>query len=283
MTDKNWRDRLQQDLDAAPEQFARLIETIGLLRHPQQGCPWDLKQDHESLRHYMLEEAYEAVEAMGSNDYGHLREELGDVLLQVVLNSQILRDGGEEGITSVITELVDKMIRRHPHVFKADSHGIESAEDVKRAWNEIKKTEKGTSGVVGDVFAEVKKQPFPSLLMAYKIGKKAESIKFDWSCVEDVWQQFLSEVKELEDEIQIHSNRERIFQELGDVFFSLAQLCRHLGFDPEVAASSGNQKFLRRFGTMEQIADQKGVLVDGLSQSELEELWQEAKKSEQGC
>ena len=272
----SWQENLEKDLRTSPEAFKDLVKVIAKLRHPENGCPWDLKQDHKSLRRFMLEEAYEAAEAMGGSDRDHLREELGDVLLQVVLNSQVLADEGEDGITEVIKGITEKMVRRHPHVFSEDFKEVD-VEEVKRNWSAIKASEKVEGGESVSIFHREKKTPFPALMQAYKIGKRAHEIKFDWDGVEPVWEQFLSEVKELEDEILSGVSKERILDEMGDVFFSLAQVCRHLNIDPEVAAMGGNLKFLSRFELMESLAKEEGLDIVGMAVDQMEGLWQQAK------
>ncbi|SME88595.1 nucleoside triphosphate pyrophosphohydrolase [Pseudobacteriovorax antillogorgiicola] len=271
---QEWQDRLGEDLSQAPDHFKKLIEVIAKLRHPQDGCPWDLKQDHRSLRRFMIEEAYEAAEAMAGDDFDHLREELGDVLLQVVLNSQLLRDSGEEGITSVIESITDKMVRRHPHVFD-ESSGKLTEDEVKANWQKIKSEEKPDS--VEHTFANEEKETFPALMQAYKIGKRAEKVRFDWADAEQVWQQLSSELEELRIEID-RGNQQAIVDEMGDVFFSLAQLCRHLKVDPEVAASQGNQKFLRRFRVIDGLVQAQGKSLSDLDLEEMEEFWKRAKQ-----
>lgn len=278
-----WKENLERDLRKGPEAFKELIEVVARLRQPEHGCPWDLEQDHKSLRRFMLEEAYEAAEAMGGNDSKHLQEELGDVLLQVVLNSQLISDSGGDGITAVIQEIKNKMVRRHPHVFTEDMKGL-SIKEVKDNWSRIKSEEKPGQGLDKGLFHKEKKSPFPSLMQAYKIGKKAEKVKFDWDDVSQVWGQFLSEVKELEDEITAKvRDPEKVMDELGDVFFSLSQVSRHLGIDPEVAALGGNQKFLRRFDALEQILKDKSLDLQTLTVEDLQELWLEVKAKEKAA
>ena len=273
----SWSESLENVLETSPEELGELVKVVAQLRHPTDGCPWDLKQDHKSLRRYMLEEAYEAADAMGGDDTKAIVDELGDVLLQVVLNGQLLSDSGRGSLTEIIAGIRKKMVRRHPHVF--EDMGDLSEEEIKKNWQRIKAKE-SVEESKERVFQKVQKERFPSLLQAYKIGKRAEEIAFDWGSPLEVWDQFYSEVKELEHEVRNSGDEEKVLDEIGDVFFSLSQLCRHLKIDPEVAASRGNQKFLNRFKVLEDIAEERGLDVFSLGTSELENLWKDAKKME---
>lgn len=274
----SWNDKTKARAAEAGKRFADFVETIARLRHPKTGCPWDLKQTHESLRRYMLEEAYEASEAMGSGDERHMAEELGDVLLQVVLNAQLGDDHGRWSIEDVIEGIDSKMKRRHPHVFDADNVKAGSAEEVLQQWSAIKAKEKGAAKRLFDE----EKSVFPSLQQAYRIGEKAEKIAFDWDNVADVFAQLESEMAELKAEM-VKRPREpaALRAELGDVFFTLAQLCRHLGLDPETVAQDGNRKFLKRFAQVEDLAQARGLDLVKASTAEKERLWQEAKRLQQ--
>jgi MazG family protein len=226
----------------------------------------------------MLEEAYEAAEAMFGTDEAHLLEELGDVLLQVVLNAQLAHDKGQGDIRDVTGSINSKMIRRHPHVFgDLAGQGIDQAE-IKSNWERIKAREKALKQHKVGYFADCAKV-IPALTQAYKIGKRAHTIHFDWDSPADVLKQCQAELKELEQEMS-GADRERLHDELGDVFFSLAQLSRHLGVDPEVAAQQGNMKFLRRFAAMEGLCRLRNLEATQLTREELESLWQEAKSQE---
>lgn len=267
-------------LDQVGEDFKKLVTTIARLRHPRYGCPWDLEQTHASLRRYMLEEAYEACEAMGRSDHQALTGELGDVLLQVVLNARLGQDAGQFHIGDVIRTLDEKMIRRHPHVFNPDAGGgdPETAGEVRQRWEEIKATEKAAAPVgKAGLFAGVSRPGFPAADVAVRIGKRAAAINFDWGNAGQVLQQLRSEIEELAGELQAPVNREALADELGDVYFTLAQLCRHLSMDPEVVALQGNHKFLDRFRQVEDLAAQKSIDPAHASQEQLETLWKEAK------
>ena len=288
----NENSSLDNKLEQAVNAFGEFIQTVAMLRHPQAGCPWDLKQDHQSLRRFMIEEAYEASDAMDTENTALLVEELGDVLLQVVLNAQVGVDRGEFSIVDVIERINKKMVFRHPHVFAgcdplAVSPIQEPTEQEEkghwRQWEHLKAVEKKRGAVGGQVrsilFSEAYGM-FPATIQAAKIGRLAERIDFDWKNPTEVLAQLKSELLELQQELQADNADERqksIREELGDVFFTLAQLCRHLGHDPEVVAADGNRKFLNRFKVVEEIAEQKGIDLKKAGMEEKEALWQEAK------
>ncbi len=281
-----WAAEVEQRAESAGESMKRLVKTIAALRQPQTGCPWDLQQDHRSLRRFMLEEAYEAAEAMLAGHSPELIDELGDVLLQVVLNAQLVSERHEGGIVEVINGLDTKMRRRHPHVFNPQTGVTLEPFQVKEAWEDIKKAERIANASAEQprrtsstsTFASEEKI-VPALTQAYKIGKKAKSIQFDWREAAEVLEQVRAELGELETEIKL-SQKEKIERELGDVFFTLAQLSRHLGFEPEAVAQLGNIKFLKRFERVEALAKAEGHPVKKVSQAELERLWQDAKQDE---
>lgn len=274
------------DSTKAAEAFKSLCETIAALRHPETGCPWDLEQTHETLRKYMIEEAYEAVEVMHPVDHKKLCDELGDVLLQVVLNSQLATDSNFFTITEVVKGLDSKMRRRHPHVFGEDATGVKSDQaDIKRRWEEIKSEEKEKTKTTQKkgIFSEIQPGKIsPSIATGVAIGKLAKKINFDWSNPLEVLGQLKSEIQELEVEMRdpSPSAKKRVYSELGDVFFSLAQLSRHLDIDPEICGQDGNRKFLKRFATLESLALKQGIEPSEATQETLERLWQEAKKLE---
>ena len=252
----------------AKEAFGRLCETIAALRHPTTGCPWDLEQTHASLRRYMIEEAYEAADVMDPARPDKMREELGDVLLQVVLNSQLALDAGTFNISDVISGLDAKMRRRHPHVFgESESNYTPQHQDkskIRAKWEEIKSKENAASGEAkSGVFASIKAgQVTPASRHAVAIGKIARRIAFDWSDPQEVLRQVESEIAELRHEIINSKNPAKIHEEMGDVFFSLGQLCRHLEIDPEICAIDGNKKFLTRFESLERLAIDEGIDIE---------------------
>lgn len=283
ITAKNW--------ETTEIAFSQLCQTIASLRHPVTGCPWDLEQTHATLRRYMLEEAYEAAEVMDPADPALLKDELGDVLLQVVLNAQLAADAGTFTIQDVIEGLDAKMRRRHPHVFGVDGNpnDLHSRDrgKIKEMWQEVKAKENPAKNkTAGGAFSQLKAGTVtPALNLTVAIGKIARKIAFDWNTPLEVFDQLQSEVKELQHELvankgAVNDNKNKIAEELSDVFFSLGQLCRHLDIDPEVCAMDGNKKFLKRFQSLETIARSEGVDVSTAGTPKLEDLWKRAKDLE---
>lgn len=262
------------DLKKAQKKFADLCVTIAWLRDPKSGCPWDLKQSYKTLRRYMIEEAYEAAEAMAAGDAAELCGELGDVLLQVVLNSQIAKDKKHFDISDVIDAINTKMRRRHPHVFA----GADSVN-----WNAIKADEareKGKKPKKKGVFADAEKK-HPATAQAFKIGKLAADVKFDWDNAKQVLAQVRDEVEEMTVELERKRvNHAKVAEEIGDVYFSLAQLCRHLELDPETVSVDANRKFLRRFSALEKLAAKDELDVKDATRDQLEALWKRVKAKE---
>ena len=268
------------DFKAAAAAFAGFCETIAKLRDPVEGCPWDLQQTHDSLRRYMIEEAYEAAREMSGADVdaSHSRrlcEELGDVLLQVVLNAQVAADRRGFEIADVITAIDSKMRRRHPHVFGSEEDRQNRAmTSIKSNWEAIKSEEKKNRANADGFFSGI--TGYPATIEAYEIGKRAAKIKFDWNSPAEVLAKLLSEVEEMKDEWE-SGDRAALMAELGDVYFSLAQFSRHIGVDPEVIALDGNRKFLARFAEVEALAKKRGIKIPESDQATLEALWEEAK------
>jgi len=248
--------------------FKRFLEVIAKLRDPDGGCPWDLKQTHDSIRPYLLEEAYELLEAIEAGDDKELTTELGDVLLQVALHAQIAADRDAFSITEVVTTVTEKMIRRHPHVFGETQ--VKDAEEVLKNWEQIKQDEKQKqeSSVLDGV-----PKAMPALIRASRIGHKASKWNFDWDNAEGVLAKLKEELKELEEELQ-SGDHQRMEAELGDLLFAASQLARRLELSPEDALHRATERFSSRFRQMERI--QPGPW-DELEEAELEALWQRAK------
>lgn len=256
--------------------FDEMVAVMHRLRHE---CPWDKEQTLTTLRKYLIEEAYECLAAM--NDYldspteanlANLVEELGDVQLQVLFQAELLTEITQTpALERLLLQLKEKLIRRHPHVFKpAEADPKRSAVEVYQQWNEIKASEKPK---VASLLGEIPKD-FTALMRAQKLGDKAKKIKFDWNHKEEVWKQVLSEQAELE-KAQTASEKE---EELGDLLFSLVQWARHEGIDAETALAKANQKFERRCEVMFSEATKTGVPFTDLSLKQMEDLWQRAKK-----
>lgn len=269
----------QQGTSCAPlagETFAAFVDTIAVLRAPN-GCPWDREQTHESIARNMIEEAYEAVDAIEQRDTTHLREELGDVLLQVVLQSQIAADAGEFTVADVCRDVNAKMIRRHPHVFGETAAG--SAEDVLSIWDNVKLAEKSAAdaqteepeGLLDSVPAS-----FPALLQAYKISRKAVAAGFEWDTVEDVWAKVEEEIAEFKQACRSDDAQAKEL-EFGDVLFSLVNVARKEGIDAETALRATCRKFRERWAFMEGAAWGQGKRIEELDMDEMQQLWGQAK------
>lgn len=269
----------QQGTSCAPlagETFAAFVDTIAALRAPN-GCPWDREQTHESIARNMIEEAYEAVDAIEQHDATHLREELGDVLLQVVLQSQIAADAGEFTVADVCRDVNAKMIRRHPHVFGEAAAG--SAEDVLSIWDNVKLAEKSAAdaqteepeGLLDSVPAS-----FPALLQAYKISRKAVAAGFEWDTVEDVWAKVEEEIAEFKQACRSDDVQAKEL-EFGDVLFSLVNVARKEGIDGETALRATCRKFRERWAFMEGAAWGQGKRIEELDMDEMQQLWDRAK------
>lgn len=239
--------------------ISKLLAVVRALRHPETGCPWDLKQTHETLRPYLLEEAYEAIEAIhylsdfpNETAQGALCEELGDVLLQVALHAQIAKDNGHYDFEKVAQGIADKLIRRHPHVF--GDVNVESAEEVTANWAEIKKQEKAQQSgqVATSLLSKINRQQ-PALLQALDTSKKAVAVGFEWPSFESLWQCVMSEYEEFlaETKAKEADQQKRLEEEFGDILFASVNLARHFKINPEVALIKATQKFTRRFQAME--------------------------------
>ena len=251
--------------------FEDLVKVMEKLRSPQ-GCPWDRKQTHESLLPYLLEEVYEVIDAVKKGDDEELKEELGDLLLQVVFHSQIAKERGAFSIENVVHSITEKLIRRHPHVF-GDRDDIKSAEDVNREWEKLKESEgKRKESVLDGIPASA-----PALERAYKLQKRAEKVGFDWRGFDGIKEKLLEELQEIEAELR-KGDRKKLEEEVGDLLFMAVNLARFLGVHPEVALRQANAKFERRFRFMEEAAKREGKELQELPLEEQEALWQKAKK-----
>lgn len=265
-------------LSDAREEFQELVETIWRLRQPD-GCPWDREQTHTSIAKNMIEEAYEAVDCMEAGDMAHLREELGDVLMQVVLHAQIAADAGEFTCADVARDINEKLIRRHPHVFGEAT--VTDAKDVLDIWDQVKLAERSAKGEaasqIGDDpegLLEGVPRSLPALLQAQKISRKAAAVGFEWDSTEAVWEQVAEERIEFEAEPAGSPERE---MEFGDLLFSLVNVARREGIDAESALRASAGKFRSRWAKMEKIARDRGTALESLSTRELNALWEEVK------
>ncbi|SEU06468.1 tetrapyrrole methylase family protein / MazG family protein [Salinibacillus kushneri] len=255
-------------------QFNRLREVIAILRGPN-GCPWDRKQTHESLRPYLIEEAYEVIEAINEQDDEKVADELGDVLLQIMLHGQIGEDEGYFSVDDVIKNITDKMIRRHPHVF-GDFH-LNTSEEVVKTWDEIKKEEKG--GEVAKSIVDDIERSLPALLTAYELQKKTAKAGFDWENFETIFDKIKEEIEEFEQSIAKQTSTE-MEKEFGDILFSLVNLARHRNINPELALSRSNQIFKKRFQYIEKRTKEMGKTLETVTLEGMDQFWNEAKEYE---
>ena len=256
----------------------RLYEIIKILRV---GCPWDKVQTHESLRPCMLEEAYESADAIDNHDMVNLKEELGDVLLQVVFHSILGEEEGAFELRDVINEECDKMIRRHPHVFLQENanNTPKSIDKVLEKWENIKEKERGEEKTASRL-AKVPRA-LPALTRAYKVQKKAAEVGFDWDDVSEAFDKVREETSELTECCMAESaDRKVLEEELGDLLFSVVNVSRFLGIDPEASLDYTINKFIRRFTHIEDSALACGRALEDMSLSEMDELWNEAKDLE---
>jgi len=253
-------------------EFDKLLYIMDKLRGPE-GCPWDRKQDFYSLKPYIIEEAYEVVEALEEKDMELLKEELGDLLLQVIFQSQIGKEAGIFDINDVIKGITAKLIRRHPHVFGEEK--IETAQEVKKTWEEIKQKER-INTKEGSILDDVSKIQ-PALNQAYEIQEKAAEVGFDWDEIEDVILKVEEEIKELKEVI---NDREinKVEDELGDLLFAVVNLSRFKNINPEIALLRTINKFKKRFNYIEDTVKNNNEDIRQMSLEELDGYWNEAKE-----
>jgi MazG family protein len=260
-------------------EFTRLVEIVATLRSPE-GCPWDREQTIDSLKPYVLEETYEVVEAIDRGDHAALQEELGDFVFEAVFLAQLESEAGHFTIADALTAIADKLVRRHPHVFaRQDGEApLSSAGEVVTRWEQIKAQERGGTSKPKTLLGTVP-AALPALLRAYQIGLRAKSVGFDWLHPVDVVEKIQEEVDEVRAAVATGSSasREQVEEEMGDLLFTIANLSRQLGVEPETALRKANDKFTRRFETMEQAIEGSGRKIADLSLDQLEREWKKAK------
>ncbi|MBM0741941.1 nucleoside triphosphate pyrophosphohydrolase [Phormidium sp. CLA17] len=268
------------NLEQTPEQteilkaVQQLIEVVAQLRSPNDGCPWDLAQTPETLVPYIIEEAYETVDAIRSGDPNAICEELGDLLLQVVLQAQIASETNQFNLQTVVQGITDKLIRRHPHVFSDVE--VQSLDEVLRNWEKIKAVEKGEDPNVELPLSKKLSRygrSLPPMMASMKISKKAGAAGFEWETVDGVWDKFAEELAEFKEAI---ASEDKAHQEaeLGDLLFTVVNLARWYDLDPSAALQGTNQRFIQRLQLMEAVADRP---LENYTLVELEALWQQAK------
>src|SRR5438105_1727858 len=261
------------------ERFHKLVNLMAALRAPD-GCPWDRKQTHESLKPYLIEEAYEVLEAIDGKDVQALREELGDLLLQILFHAQIGSEEGRLTVDQVMEVLADKLVRRHPHVFgkTGGESSPKSPEEVYARWEEIKRDEREESGERASALEGVPKT-LPALLRAYQIQARASRVGFDWPEMEPVVEKIEEEIRELQEAIAGKQQTE-IEAELGDLLFALVNLARFIKANPEEALRKATNRFIERFHYIEAQTARDGRALKDLTLAEMDALWEKAKAIE---
>jgi tetrapyrrole methylase family protein/MazG family protein len=273
---------------SAGEWFEKLAAVQARLRAPD-GCPWDREQTHASLRTYLIEEAYEVLEALESGDDGKFAEEMGDLLLQIMFHSQIAKEEGRFTVSDVIREVHDKMVRRHPHVF-GEKRAKDSAEVLKK-WEQIKKEERAAAekkkgngskqeAKAGSLLDGVSRA-LPAVLEGFQLTRRAARIGFDWDNVEGVFEKLGEEGGELRAAVNA-KDAQRTEEEMGDLLFAAVNLTRFLHVDPEIALKKANAKFSSRFRRMEELAVKGGKALADVPREKMEEFWETAKRDEKG-
>ncbi len=257
-------------------QLERAIAVMHRLRAPG-GCPWDAEQTHESLIPNLLEEAYECIDAIRANDRPHMREELGDVLLQVLFHAELAAEAKQDAfdINDIACELSDKLVRRHPHVFGTSD--VQDTEGVLNQWDAIKRKEQS---IEDKPYLKNCGNGLPSLLKAAKITKKVAKVGFDWPDHAGVVEKIREETDEVAATLDLPDTAPQVEEELGDLLFCTVNLCRRRGIDPEVALDAANRKFERRFNMLEKDLKAQGISLQDASTEQMEAAWQRAKQQE---
>jgi nucleoside triphosphate diphosphatase len=259
---------------SAGEAFQQLVDIMRRLRGPD-GCPWDREQTIQSLRGFVLEETYEVLDAIDRDDHDALRGEIGDLLFEGVFLAQIETDAGRFTVADSLEAISAKLVRRHPHVFGTTA-GIDSAGKVVEQWEQIKGREQKEAGQKRALLSGVPKA-MPSLLRAHEIGTRVAAVGFDWAKTGDVVAKIEEEVAELREAVDQHEGQERTEEEMGDLLFSMANLARKLGIEPESALRKANEKFSKRFAALEARFEAQGRSVHDATLEEMEVVWGEIK------
>jgi tetrapyrrole methylase family protein / MazG family protein len=260
----------------AGERFERLVSIMARLRGPD-GCPWDREQDFDTIKPYLLEETYEVMDAIDARDWAELADELGDLMLQAVFFAQMASEAGHFRIDDSLDAINDKLIRRHPHIF-GDSEA-RTADDVKKRWDEIKKQEKQAKQESPKLLLESISRSTPALVEAQQISARAARAGFDWENIDQVIDKLHEELDELR-RAREGASKEEAEQEIGDILFVVVNIARFAQADPEQALRKSNAKFRRRFAHVERSLLQRGKQLAESNIQEMEQLWQEAKRTE---
>lgn len=256
-----------------PRDIETLLAIMRRLRNPEGGCPWDVEQSFASIAPYTIEEAYEVAGAIEAADWVSLKDELGDLLLQVVFHARMAEEQNLFDFSDVVGAITDKMTRRHPHVFGSGS-GVKTADEQTIAWEEHKRRERaeGAGGLLDDV-----PRALPALLRAVKLQKRAASVGFDWDSAPKVVEKIAEEANEIAEAEAAGADSGKLEEEMGDLLFAVTNLARHMKIDPETALRAANAKFVRRFGVIEKTLKARGRSTTEASLEEMEEIWQAAK------
>jgi MazG family protein len=254
------------------EQLQRLVDIMKKLRDKGSGCPWDLKQTPESLKKYILEEAYEVLEAIDDNDKEELKKELGDLLLQIIFQSQIADEKGDFDIEDVAKSISDKLERRHPHIF-GEKEDL-TPDQVKDNWERIKKEKEGKKRILDGV-----PRSFNALLRSLRLQQKAGAVGFEWQKAVDILEKVKEEINELEEGIK-NNDLPNIEEEIGDILFVMVNLAKKLEVDPEEALQKANNKFINRFNYIEHAVESEGKKIEDQTLEYLDLLWDESKRLE---
>ena len=256
-------------------QIDRLLDIMAALRDPESGCPWDVEQTFSSISAYTIEEAYEVADAIEREDMHDLKDELGDLLFQVVFHAHMAKEQDQFDFSDVAAAISDKLVRRHPHVFAGDE--VEDHAALNRAWEQHKKKERQAKQYEHNSLLDGIASTMPALRWSSKLQKRAAHHGFDWDDVTPVFDKLQEEIGELKAEIGHQDNHDRITDEMGDILFACVNLSRHLDVNPEHALRESNRKFIARFGMLEELLQQDGKIMDECSVEVLEDYWQKAK------
>ncbi len=252
--------------------LSKLTELMAALRDPQNGCPWDIKQTSKSISSYTLEETYELLHAIQSDDIENLKDELGDLLFHIVFHAQIAKEQNQFDINDVVKNIVDKMTRRHPHVFKKDRDNQLSEKELKSQWQQLKQNEKfSTSRILDNIGHK-----FPALIRAQKLQDAAAEYYFDWPEVNPVLDKIEEEITELREAMD-SGNKDHIQDEMGDILFACTNLARYIDVDAEAALRQTNEKFIRRFDFVVKQMEKAGIAFSPSQLEQMETFWQQSK------
>ncbi len=264
-------------------EIARLLDIMARLRDPESGCPWDLEQSFATIAPHTVEEAYEVAQAIADGDMAALRDELGDLLFQVVFYAQMAREAGDFSFDDIARGISDKMVRRHPHVF-GDAK-IDTAAAQTLSWEAMKAEERSVKAATDarpPSALDGVARALPALTRALKLQKRAARVGFDWPDIAPVLEKLDEEITELRVELVAPANAARVADEIGDLLFTCANLARHVDTDPESALRAANAKFERRFKRVETLLATDGRALEGVDLAEMERLWNQAKAEEAG-